>query len=287
MTHKTLNQYRRALKKFATRAGTNVALYNAERSSTYQRFKEGIEKSLVKQVNYIIGNPLYMEQIFSVRKYESPKDVLSVVSDLWVDNEFNVRFNELMNYAKLSFYLDWAGSIGGQEALDKLGVDAVFNLKNTDLLRLLRTQETVLVEDLDNVTRNYIGQKIADGMENFLTPDETARLIADELSQISKTRAEVIVQTETARAISMVQVETFKRNGIREKEWMTSRDERVCPICGPLHGTKIPIDEEFGSETSSGVFVESYPPIHPRCRCDLLEVIPKDYISNQMYFIGE
>lgn len=44
------------------------------------------------------------------------------------------------------------------------------------------------------------------------------------------------------------------------KEWITAEDEDVCPICGPLDGTRVPFSELF----STGQFT---PPGHPNCRC--------------------
>jgi len=76
-------------------------------------------------------------------------------------------------------------------------------------------------------------------------------------------RAEQIAITETTRAISageelialillqMMQTELVPI-------WHTERDERVCPICRPLHGTG---KEVYGRISPSG------PPAHPNCRC--------------------
>jgi len=57
-----------------------------------------------------------------------------------------------------------------------------------------------------------------------------------------------------------------------EKMWLTAKDERVCPVCGPLHGTRIPITEKF--ETSEGDFWS--PGLHPNCRCEL-RLLPHEF----------
>jgi hypothetical protein len=44
--------------------------------------------------------------------------------------------------------------------------------------------------------------------------------------------------------------------------WLTSQDERVCPICRPLHGTKYTL-----SEPSMPI-----PPAHHRCRCRIIVI---------------
>jgi hypothetical protein len=44
-----------------------------------------------------------------------------------------------------------------------------------------------------------------------------------------------------------------------ESYWMTEEDERVCPICAPLHGLSI--------MQLPTVELQDGPPAHPRCRC--------------------
>jgi len=48
-----------------------------------------------------------------------------------------------------------------------------------------------------------------------------------------------------------------------QKLWITAKDERVCPVCGPLHGKKVGINERF--RTKEGEFWT--PGLHPNCRC--------------------
>jgi hypothetical protein len=48
-----------------------------------------------------------------------------------------------------------------------------------------------------------------------------------------------------------------------QKMWVTARDERVCPVCGPLHGKKVGINDRF--VTKEGAFWT--PGLHPNCRC--------------------
>lgn len=48
-----------------------------------------------------------------------------------------------------------------------------------------------------------------------------------------------------------------------QKMWITARDERVCPQCGPLHGQKVGVNQQF--VTSVGQFWT--PGLHPNCRC--------------------
>jgi hypothetical protein len=58
------------------------------------------------------------------------------------------------------------------------------------------------------------------------------------------------------------------------KRFYTSLDERVCPICGPLHGHVVGVDGTFPStnigpdgQQNASVLM---PPLHPQCRCTIL-----------------
>jgi SPP1 gp7 family putative phage head morphogenesis protein len=83
-------------------------------------------------------------------------------------------------------------------------------------------------------------------------------------------RAELIATTETTRAFAEGNIRTWREVGIiRKKEWLTSQDERVCPICGPLHEKVVELEEEF----APGIFA---PPAHPRCRCSIAPVVVID-----------
>jgi hypothetical protein len=60
------------------------------------------------------------------------------------------------------------------------------------------------------------------------------------------------------------------------KVWLTAKDERVCPLCGPLHGMKVPLVEKFPVGTGA----LWTPGVHPNCRCEVrltqrLELVEK------------
>lgn len=44
-------------------------------------------------------------------------------------------------------------------------------------------------------------------------------------------------------------------------EFVTFRDERVCPVCEPRDGVKLPRDDPW--------WMSNYPPLHFRCRCNV------------------
>lgn len=71
-------------------------------------------------------------------------------------------------------------------------------------------------------------------------------------------RVEMIARTEVLRASNAGAMAIYEANAdvLAGWEWLATRDERTCPICGALDGQVF----MFNSRQSA-------PPAHPRCRC--------------------
>ncbi len=82
-------------------------------------------------------------------------------------------------------------------------------------------------------------------------------------------RSEVIAVTEVTRIFT-----ESTRNAAEQNEFITHyrfravADEKVCSVCGPNHGRVIRKDENGFPMPGGGV---GFPPLHPRCRCQLIE----------------
>ena len=75
-------------------------------------------------------------------------------------------------------------------------------------------------------------------------------------------RGKMIARTEVSRAANEGAVKEYKKGGIEKVRWITSNDDRTCPICAPLDG------QEYS--------IEDYPviPQHVMCRCTLAAITP-------------
>jgi SPP1 gp7 family putative phage head morphogenesis protein len=109
--------------------------------------------------------------------------------------------------------------------------------------------------------------------------DKQTRLVQNYAAYHHRIRAERIARTEIAFAFNagaFEQVQQARNEGIVtdpvEKIFSTAKDERVCPVCGPLDGQRVGFDETFPGGTPDLPFTY-YPPLHPRCRCILRYVI--------------
>ena len=67
-----------------------------------------------------------------------------------------------------------------------------------------------------------------------------------------------------------------------QKIWITAKDERVCPVCGPLHGQKVLVSEQF--KTPEGDFWS--PGVHPNCRC-VVRLIENRFTLEKRYDIHQ
>lgn len=86
------------------------------------------------------------------------------------------------------------------------------------------------------------------------------------LTELKKTaspeRALVIAQNESIAVITQAAYIVYSHTKlVQYVKWVTMRDERVCPRCGPLHGKVFPMR---GAPAI---------PVHVRCRCQVLPMV--------------
>lgn len=178
-----------------------------------------------------------------------------------------IASKSIAGYIDLEGYLVWAGTLGGQAAIDKLGLEGSFSLKNEELILFFNDHSRLIIDSVDEYTKKWIASQIQQGKVNRSTPYEISQSLISEASGISKVRAERIAITELAYAMALVESEASARLGIEEHIWRTSKDELVCPICLPLDGEVTGIKQDF----PGGYTI----PAHPSCRCFYEDVIPK------------
>lgn len=132
----------------------------------------------------------------------------------------------------------------------------------------------------------YSSALMSDRLVDAWKKGKRVKPLAEVLEPVfGKSRAEMIAITETTRLQSAGQIEAWKASGeIAAKMWVTSEDERVCPLCGPLHGSITVLSGGWAITESliamvpelqkalSGPTTVQHPPIHPRCRCRLRPV---------------
>ena len=143
------------------------------------------------------------------------------------------------------------------DSLTQIGVSIDWAMAHTNAAEWANRYSYELVRGITDTTRARLQTAIDEWMRN----GDTLAQLRDELEPLfGAQRAQLIAQTETTRAAAQGTLEGFRQSGVIHRiEWRTARDEFVCPICGPLHGTRVALGETF----AGGLL----PPAHPGCRC--------------------
>lgn len=120
-----------------------------------------------------------------------------------------------------------------------------------------------VVRGINETTRQAISSVVQQYASTpGMTVDDVARLLEP---TFGKRRAANIATTEITRAYSQaaqIAQQQMAAHGLQTVlQWVTWRDDRVCPICAPLHGRT-----DYQSEFPYG------PPAHVNCRCWLANV---------------
>lgn len=91
-------------------------------------------------------------------------------------------------------------------------------------------------------------------------PDEIARSLRRELGS-TLSNYMTLARTETMKAYTTASLTSYRANQrhLQGWEWLTAKDERVCPTCGPKDGKIYPLSAEFDE--------------HPNGRCSPVPVL--------------
>ena len=125
------------------------------------------------------------------------------------------------------------------------------------------------IPNLDAVSRQQFGDVFLRWQRGTLRQvgfqDGLPDLIAGIEPIFGLVRAERIAATETTRIYAQVNQQMADNNpAVSVLRWFTAADEKVCPICGPLHGATRPKGRSYYLHPTLGR-VEL--PAHVNCRC--------------------
>lgn len=148
--------------------------------------------------------------------------------------------------------------------LDSIGFGFDWTLANAAAAEWADRYTGELVANITETTRGRVRAAVQEWVRNGL-PLEA---LEEELTPLfGRQRAELIASTEVTRSYAEANRQAYQQSGVAAQvEWRTAADERVCPVCGPLDGTRAPT-------TGSGFGTVGYPPAHPRCRCWIVPVV--------------
>jgi DNA topoisomerase-1 len=131
-----------------------------------------------------------------------------------------------------------------------------------------------------------LSQRDTNAVDNYKATLAQKGLRLGDISRLSKAyskklrqaRANVIARTEIQTAISAARQAVWKHEVSKgnipkdaQRKWVTHKDERLCPVCRPMHGRKVPVVGGIYKSARGPQKSVSWPPMHPNCRC--LEVL--------------
>lgn len=125
---------------------------------------------------------------------------------------------------------------------------------------------------------NFWARLVEEGVD-----DKTIeRRVGRYMDALLRQRAETIARTEVHKAAGAGQQEAWEeaaRQGLvdrtgQSKVWITTWDEVLCPLCEPMDGVAVGMDESF--DTPNGPM--DFPDMHPNCRCTA-NLVPTDEVE--------
>lgn len=154
-----------------------------------------------------------------------------------------------------------------QDALDALpwAISIDMDLVNAQAAEWARIYTYDLISGINKTTQARLQQAI----NNWIEAGEDFPSLVQRVQDIfnNPVRAEMIAATEVTRVYAEANTRAWKATGVvKEREWQTAADERVCPICGPLQGKRAKLGKPFPGGIMN-------PPAHPRCRCWVVPVV--------------
>jgi len=247
-----------------------------ERQSPYERlFKYKLRRLFVKQEAEVLSR---------LKKSDTGKSNTKGVGDIIFDSETESKlFADIL----VPILQDLIKETG-KSTMDFLGVDRDFTENIQRVVNYLEGSGGTFIRSINDETKKQIIRELTVGERLGEGSDALADRVRKVYKEATQYRAERIARTETIRASNFATEEAYKQsNVVVKKEWLTSRDERVCEWCAPQDGKIIDLDDDYYKSGSSykglnggilkfGAWDVNAPPLHPNCRCTLLPVTTDD-----------
>lgn len=228
-------------------------VYERKLVGLFTEYKGWLKKTLeqMKQLETPAKEPIF-----------NPKLILSSLDDAakWIIYQ---RAEDIAREAVYKSYFQ--GKVYSDEYAKRMGIinpemniQVSFNLPlHQKTLDILYSRNTHAIKGVTEEVNKQIGRELTEGVLIGEDMRKLSKRVAGIVDDIGIVRARTIARTETMYATNKGIRANWESMGITRFEWVTARDERVCPQCGPLD-TKI-VPDEWPSD----------PPAHPNCRCTI------------------
>ena len=176
---------------------------------------------------------------------------------LWDDENFWQIESEKFAKALLPFIVALVTE-GAETGLTAIGVTFDAAAFNVIAERYAATYTYELVKQINDASRDYLQGAITDWVRSGEHLNALIGQITDS-GMFGAVRSQMIATTEATRMFAEGNLAGWRESGVVSgKRWNTAADELVCPICAPLEGQVVGLDDPFGDEFSD-------PPAHVNC----------------------
>ncbi len=217
-----------------------------------------------------------------------------VDSGLLVDTMFDSESKQEIERLSNDF-ISSVSSTGGQQALDKLGVEVEWDFLDPSIDNFLKEYTSNLAGSILEGTKRDVEARIDRGIRDGLSTDDIARNILDLTQEGANgvptmNRARMIARTEVATIHEEARLQAWTQSGVvKGKQWIVSAG--ACPFCtelGRMRPDPIPLSEPFVSGgkpiSAGGKTMRTYravntAPLHPNCRCGTIEILTDEDVK--------
>lgn len=252
---------------FDTKAKSKEAGFVIAVKKIAKRQKSDIEKLLRKNQNQKpIENVL--TEYFSKSVDEAVKRTLAPA---WIDTMKAGRENAREVLGLKKDYID-----------DTIVTNDTFNkwVETFGLSKSKMLNETTKKELLARL-KAILSESIGDGDSTDIQVEKLIKESAKVFDVLSESRAYLIARTETGGSVNLGQVATYKANGVGQKEWFSTLDQRTRETHIQMMSQVVGIDETFEVERSDGGTDNMLYPLDPNgsaenvcnCRCVVVPVV--------------
>ncbi len=175
----------------------------------------------------------------------------------------------------------------GQVELEKILIGATFDVERPQVLAFIERRSFQFSFDTNAGTRKKLTEAFTQSLLEGEGVPQLTRRINDIFTFKKRHQAEQIARSEVIRAANAGAEEAYLQSGVvTEKEWIVSRDLRLCPYCEPMAGRRVVVgfayfqqgdvlqNPDFPNQSLTLDYENIFaPPLHVQCRCTLAPVI--------------
>lgn len=161
-------------------------------------------------------------------------------------SDFIFNLDEFRKVFRVSFRTIASNALqaAGDQVFAEVGKSDAWTMPPAGAVEFFQNRENKLAKVPDAIFERIRGA-LADGIERGDPLRDIAKAVRAEFNEISKKRAMVIAQTETAAAYGTARDAALKEAGVQWKEWLTSGNSNIRAAHRLMNGTIIPVNEKF------------------------------------------